>query len=206
MTHRRDDADEVLIPRARESAHTLPGLEPSRGTVHALRTQPHRSITPTSPTSALIARTDPAAVLERLDVVEGKIDELIKDWRADRRLLDVVRGEVRMLRLRISRLVDEAATKTAVRHLAGEVDDVKATVMRIDSALGRPPQKLEQRASQSEYTPAELVELEQGTGLAGVVGRLVAGQARLNRRVAIGAILGSAAVPLIAELLRLLGG
>jgi hypothetical protein len=85
--------------------------------------------------------------------------------------------------------------------------ELQAAVVALDTRLGQPPTKLDQRSSQvGELTAAELTELEQGTGLAGVVGRLVAGQARLAKRVGIGAGVAAAAAPVAIEVVKYLFG
>jgi hypothetical protein len=85
--------------------------------------------------------------------------------------------------------------------------ELQAAVVALDARLGQPPTKLDQRSSQvGELTAAELTELEQGTGLAGVVGRLVAGQARLAKRVGIGAGVAAAAAPVAIELVKYVFG
>jgi hypothetical protein len=102
--------------------------------------------------------------------------ELERDARIDGLITDV-RGAVQMMREKDAAL-----------------DERDGRFLELAARVGQAPQKLEMRASQvGELTAAELTELEQGTGLAGVVGRLVAGQKRLERRVGLAAALGSIA-------------
>lgn len=114
------------------------------------------------------------AYLQREIERDGRIDGLITD----------VREAVQLMR----------AKDAALDESDGKFLELAGRVATLTTALGQPPQKLETRASQvGELTAAELTELEQGTGLAGVVGRLVAGQKRLERRVGLAAALGSIA-------------
>lgn len=134
------------------------------------------------------------AYLERENERDGKVDAMIRD----------VRAAVKMMREK-----DAAAD-----HRAGQLLAIDGRVASLTSVVGKAPQKLETRASQvGELTAAELTELEQGTGLAGVVGRLVAGQKRLERRVGLAAALGALAAgspswapPAIDLLSRIFGG
>lgn len=171
----RDDDDEHdhvygpttvrRVPRPSPSAQTMVGLG-------AQEMRHERSETPTPPSgmSAILAHSDVAIILERIRAAEDKIDEL------------------RALRAYTVRMAQHAE-----QH-ARELDEIRGQLLTIAGTLGRPPQRLDERVSQQgELTQEQLVELEQGTGLAGVVGRLAAGQKRLERRVGIAAALGSVA-------------
>lgn len=98
----------------------------------------------------------------------------------------------------------------ALRHVQPTLErvvELQRAVVALAEQLGQPPQKLDQRSSQiGELTAEELVELEQGTGLAGVVGRLVAGQARLAKRVGIGAAVAAASAPVAVEIIKAIFG
>lgn len=87
--------------------------------------------------------------------------------------------------------------------------DTQRELLEVKLLIGTPPQDLSGRQSLTrDLTKEEYEQLEQGTGLAGVAGRLVAGQKRLEerlkkhietrlqvleRRVGIAAVLGSVA-------------
>jgi len=71
----------------------------------------------------------------------------------------------------------------AARTMSNDVADTKAEVLRLGAQLGRAPQKIDVvRASQhGNLTAAELTALEQGTGVLGLLGRLVARDARIEQ-------------------------
>lgn len=95
------------------------------------------------------------ALRKELEVDAGRIDALIADVRKE-----------------------SAAHGEAIVRL-------ESLVKAIDDRLGQPPQDLANRQSRSgQHTAAELIELEQGTGVAGVVGRLVAQVSRQEARLA----------------------
>jgi len=72
--------------------------------------------------------------------------------------------------------------------------ELQSQVAEVKLLIGMPPVDLSGRHSLTrELTKEEYEQLEQGTGLAGVIGRLVVGQKRLERRVGIAAALGSVA-------------
>lgn len=170
-------------PRPAPSGQTMVGLG-------AQEVHHERSETPTPPSgmSALLAHSDVAIILERIRAAENKIDALIRDGRGDHAKLDGARRELRALRAYTVRMAQHAE-----QH-ARELDEIRGQLLTIAGTLGRPPQRLDERVSQQgELTKEQLIELEQGTGLAGTVGRLAAGQKRLERRVGIAAALGSIA-------------
>lgn len=168
--------------------------------------------TPRDPVTAQLAQGDASLILSQInrsvakhehdnEIIAGQIDALIIDSRADRAKLDGLRREVRALRAYAVRTHDQGAQKSDTKAIKAELDDMRAMLIRIEAALGRAPTKLEARASQQEeMTAAQMVELEQGTGALGVVGRLVAGQARLMRRVGLVAIVATT-IPQIALVL-----
>lgn len=135
-----------------------------------------------------LVEEDKRSDLERL---EGKVDSVIHDAR-------------------------EAFAKLRKLDDAGIVQDAQLLVLSgkigdLEKLVGKPPKKLESRASHAgELTAQELSDLERGTGLAGVVGRLVAGQARLARKVAIGSALGAGiaagGAPVLVDLIKQLFG
>lgn len=68
----------------------------------------------------------------------------------------------------------------------------------IRELIGKPPKELQKRQSSSDLSPEALEELKTGTGLAGVVGRLVADQYSTAKKVSVAAgltgLLGSSPV------------
>lgn len=88
-------------------------------------------------------------------------------------------------------------------RMLGAVGAQARETARLAALIGEAPRIIDPRESKAgEHTPAELAEMERGTGLAGVVGRLSADHSRLVRRVALGASLAAALPPIIAEILR----
>lgn len=118
-----------------------------------------------------------------------------------------VRDEVEGIKLALLGEVLPALQRQA-SHVERIVELQKA-VVALDQRLGQPPGKLDQRASQvGELTASEIADLErEGTGLFAVVGRIVANQARLIKRVGFGAAAAAAGAPLAVEVVKwLLGG
>ncbi len=79
-------------------------------------------------------------------------------------------------------------------------------IAELDERLGQPPKDLGRYSQQGQHTPDELAELERGTGLAGVVGRTVAGQSKLTKRVGIVTVIGASITPAAIEIIRILTG
>jgi hypothetical protein len=141
-------------------------------------------------------------LLQVVDDLADKVDALITDGRGDRAKLDGVRRELASLRAHAVRLVQRGeATAKELDELRGAMLTLAGQVGTLVELVGRPPQKLSALASQQEQlTAAELVELERGTGLAGVVGRLVANDSRIETRVGMVALVAST-VPQVAIVL-----
>jgi hypothetical protein len=126
---------------------------------------------------------------------------------------DAAREDLRQVREEIEslKLALLGEVLPALRHLPPlqtRVVELQRAVVALDERVGQPPGKLDQRASQvGDLTAAEIAELERdGTGLAGVLGRTVAAQARLIKRVGIGAATAAAAAPIAVELIRTIFG
>jgi chromosome segregation ATPase len=151
--------------------------------------------TPPSGIPMQLARGDVSIILERLIAAEEKIDALISDGRGDRAKLDGIRRELRTLRLYAVRVAQHGeAHAKELDEIKGHMLALAGQIATVVESIGKAPQKLSERQSQQgELTKEELEQLEQGTGLAGVVGRLVAGQKRLERRVGTAAVLGGLA-------------
>ena len=99
----------------------------------------------------------------------------------------------------------------ALRHvqpMQTRVVELQRAVVALDERLGQPPGKLDQRASQvGDLTADEIAALErEGSGLFAVVGRVVANQARLIKRVGLGAAAAAAAAPVAVEVLKAIFG
>ena len=144
-------------------------------------------ITPPSGTQQQTAlrQGDVSLILTEIHRIEAKVDATITDLRATRAAVNGTalqlsdeRSTQRDARLRAMDRLD--AIDRTVAGLSEAVGSVGAAVIRIEAAVGQPPQKINiARASQQhELTAAELTALEQGSGLFGVVGRLVANDAR----------------------------
>lgn len=144
------------------------------------------------------AHTVIAKAAAHAELAEQSADAASEDLRA-------IRDDLESLKLA---LLGEVLP--ALRHVQPTLErvvELQKAVVGLDQRLGQPPQKLDQRSSQvGELTAAELTELEQGTGLAGVAGRLVAGQARLAKRVGLGAAAAAAAAPVAVEVLKAIFG
>lgn len=117
------------------------------------------------------------------------------------------------------------ANREGIRVLREDVESLKLAVLgelipvarrsreRLDALedkIGSPPHTIDiGRASLvKDHSAAELTAMERdGTGLYAVVSRLIAGQSRMSKRVAIGAGVSAAAAPVIIELVKtLIGG
>jgi len=144
-------------------------------------------VTPPSGTQqqSALRQADVSLILTEIHRIEEKVDATITDLRATRAAVNGVvlqvsdeRGLQREARMRAMDRFD--ALDRTVAGLSEAVGSVSAAVLRIEAAVGQPPQRISlARASQQhELTAAELTALEQGSGLFGVVGRLVANDAR----------------------------
>lgn len=158
--------------------------------------------------SAMQAREDPKAILAAIDVLSSKVDGLLTDSRHDntsnKATFDGIRRELRALRHRVETSSSEELKK--------QLDELQGQLLTVAGVLGRAPAKLDSRVSQTgQLTAEEIAELERGTGVAGVVGRLVVGQDKLVRRT--GAVAGGVAtagaspawLPDVVEFLTRLG-
>lgn len=144
---------------------------------------------------------------------DGKIDALISDVRsvlASSR----TRDEALFGLLGLPALVETLAASTvanqeAIVAIAGKLESTEEKVDALDKRIGLPPEKIDLgRASLvKEHTAEELTAMErEGTGLFAVVSRLVAGQSRMAKRVAIGAGLSAAATPVLIEIVKAIAG
>ena len=127
-------------------------------------------------------------------------------------------GDLRIIVERAAVHADRAATKAedafaAVGRVLGEASvtrELAAGAVRdvaaVREIVGTPPVDLTRASQVGEHTAEELAQLERGTGIAGVVGRLVAGQSRLGKRVAIGAGISAAAAPIMVEIVKAIAG
>lgn len=181
------------IPPPRPSGHTAVGLGAveARNGGHVIdpREERDEAITPRS-----------------LELDVEALRGLAGDDDASRSAVDYLAGQLRALRetvtrqdgtlaatarhahgaeQAVARLEDKAEERhkevlTAISGVSGALGDVAAKVVDLDLQIGKEPEKVDlMRASQvGNLTAAELTQLEQGTGLKGLVGRLVAGLAR----------------------------
>lgn len=174
--------------------------------VAPLAIPPRRHDTPQSPIPSALARQDASSVLRRLDDIEGKVDTLIAEDRVNKHDGETLKAAISHLRGEVSKL----ATKDQLQAHDDRVSDVMAQVLTMSASLetltalvGKPPQKLDERVSQQgQHTDAELAEMEEGTGIAGTLGRLAAQHKRLARRVLIGAALGTAIPTTVIEIIK----
>lgn len=171
-------------PRPPPSGQTTVGL----GIVEAVRERDQT--TPPSGTERHhfrpeLEQANTSLVLSEFHRLEGKVDALIVDLRAERTARDALVRNVAEHR----NLTREALTRSmqrdsdlaaSVSSLSDEVAQIGAAVIRIEATLGRAPQAISigRASQQGDLTPAELHALEQGSGLLGVVGRLVANDVR----------------------------
>lgn len=134
-------------------------------------------------------KTKPRTVSERLDDLEaahkatqGSVRACLAQGRETRKILEerFDRFEERTSHVvaGLTRKLDE--TQSAVSRLEARPDHTIA-IGHIVEVLGTPPQKIDVlRASQiGQLTAAELTELERGTGVQGMIGRLVAHDVRV---------------------------
>lgn len=136
------------------------------------------------------------------EAARASVDATHAAERADTCIEDV-RGLAKFVRERDAAQDKRDEQLFALLPIPREVDKLTARVGRIETVLGRAPEKLEERASQTgEKTAAELAALEAGTGALGVLGRLVAGQARILTRVGLMAVLGSTVPPIVYILIQ----
>ena len=124
-------------------------------------------------------------VLSRIAQVESKVDGGIDDIRQIRGTLATINRSVAeerdIIRDGLVRgLQRDAERATAIRNLSSEVAALGAAVIRIEAAVGKPPEEISLgRASQTgDLTAAELEALEKGSGLFRIVGRLIANDVR----------------------------
>lgn len=145
---------------------------------------------------AIAERKDETAAL-RIDMY-GKIDTCIDEVRA------VAKAQREQAASQAKR--DEAQAKRdealfALLPIPARIATVEALAKDLDERVGQAPNKLTERASLTrELTATEYVELERGTGLAGVTGRLVAADRRLAARIGLVAVVAST-VPQVALVL-----
>lgn len=171
-------------PRPAQSGQTSVGL----GIVEAVRERDQT--TPPSGTERErfrpeLEQANTSLVLSEFHRLEGKVDAVITDLRAERtargaiaRVVAEDRALSREAHVRAMQRDSELASSVA--SLSDEVGRIGAAVIRIEATLGKAPQAISigRASQQGDLTPAELHALEQGSGLLGVVGRLVANDVR----------------------------
>ena len=171
-------------PRPAPSGQTSVGL----GIVEAVRERDQT--TPPSGTERerfrpALGQANTSLVLSEFHRLEGKVDAVITDLRAERtargaiaRVVAEDRALSREAHMRAMQRDSELASSVA--SLSDEMGRVGAAVIRIEATLGKAPQAISigRASQQGDLTPAELHALEQGSGLLGVVGRLVANDVR----------------------------
>ena len=144
------------------------------------------------------SRRRESALRAELAADAGRLDALLTDVRRlceSTRISDEDRQKLREAIFALLPVAKESAAHGAA------LGRLEATVRAIDERLGQPPQDLAGRQSRSgQHTAAELVELEQGTGVAGVVGRLVAQVSRQEARLATIAIVTPVALKVAESL------
>lgn len=162
--------------------------------------------TPRNPLSETLAKGDVSVILEQINRavdarkeetaalridLNGKVDACIDEVRAVAKTMhDFVTSQAKR---------DEAIF--ALLPIPARVDAVETLAKDLDERVGQAPNKLAERASLTrELTSTEYVELERGTGLAGVTGRLVAADRRLAARIGLVAVVAST-VPQLALVL-----
>ena len=178
-------SDRQQPPPPRPSGQTTVGL----GVIEGARARADQ-VTPPSGVEQQnfrpeLEQANTSLVLSEFHRLEGKVDALIADLRAER----VARNGIALQLADDRGLTRDALTRAlqrdadlsgSVSSLSGEVAEIGAAVIRIETALGKPPQdiSLGRASQQGDLTPAELTALEQGSGLQGIVGRLVANDVR----------------------------
>lgn len=118
--------------------------------------------------------------------------------------LDAMRGTMIRVESKVDR--ERVAREDFETRCLVEFARASSQMRKLDERMGQPPVDIERRSQQGEHTPEELAALEQGTGLAGVVGRLVAGQSKLTKRVGLVTVVGASVTPAIIEIIKLFGG
>lgn len=133
-----------------------------------------------------IEQANTSLVLSEFHRLEGKVDALIVDLRSERVARDALARQLAehgdLTRVALVRSMQrDSEIAASVSSVSDEVGRIGAAVIRIESTLGTPPQAISigRASQQGDLTPAELTALEQGTGLLGVVGRLVANDVRM---------------------------
>ncbi len=184
--------DPMRPPPPRPSGQTTVGLGVIEGE-RARASGPVRDRDQTTPPSGAerhqfrpeFEQANTSLVLSEFHRLEGKVDAVITDLRAERtargaiaRVVAEDRALSREAHMRAMQRDSELASSVA--SLSDEMGRVGAAVIRIEATLGKAPQaiSLGRASQQGDLTPAELHALEQGSGLLGVVGRLVANDVR----------------------------
>lgn len=157
-------------PPPEPSGRTLVGIEPPRPAVRlapALRRE--ESQTPPSGIDVTVPRTKAQEVAE--NALTAQVAEL-------RGLMGEVIDRLTARQDKADAAIREG--KVALGAMSTDVADTKAEVMLLSSTIGKAPQKIDvERASQhGNLTAAELTALEQGSGILGMIGRLVARDVR----------------------------
>lgn len=183
-------------PPPRPSGRTAVGLgvaelvREREAEVDAARIRDRDQVTPPSGIErdrygATLNKADTSLVLAELHRLEEKVDAAITDLRAERVARDGIamqladdRGLSRGFQVRAIDRIERL--ERGIGALSDTIAEVGTALIRIEATLGKAPQSISiSRASQQgDLTPAELTALEQGSGLLGVVGRLVANDVR----------------------------
>lgn len=182
------------IPLPRPSGHTVVGLGAveARNGGHAIdpREEHDEAVTPRSmeiDTESLrgLAGNDEDARRGSVDYLAGQLREMREEIARQGTLSAATARHTHGA----ERAVVQLETKAEERHkellgalkgVSDAVGDLAGQVVNLDLQIGKEPEKIDlTRASQvGNLTAEELTQLEHGTGLKGLVGRLVAGLAR----------------------------
>ncbi len=225
-------------PRPADSGRTLVGVEPPHHVDHSVprserKTPPHgermltiEEIRALGPESAVVYLAEQVGALretlDRLSSVVGT--SAIHSDRAATvasNVMDDVSALVAKANT-LERYLDDAIEAVfvlqplpeRVRDLYRLLIEQQREIAELKLLIGTPPQDLRGRQSLTrDLTKEEYEQLEKGTGLAGVLGSLVAGQKRLERRVGVLGVLGGLAgtsptwAPAVVDgLIKLFGG
>lgn len=197
------------VPRPPDSGRTLPGVEPPlRHVDHSVprseRTTPHGDrmltideIRALGPESGVVYLAEQVGalreVLARLESIVGtSASHSDRAATVASNVMDDVTALVAKANTLEKYLDDVIEAVFVLQPLPERMRDVyrllvdtQRELLEVKLLIGTPPQDLSGRQSlMRELTREEYEQLEQGTGLAGVVGRLVAGQKRMEERLA----------------------
>lgn len=186
--HRRD-LERLLISRERDSDR-----------IDALIVESRRAI------SALAAAQSSGEELsDRLHSIESETLKIVSRMPA----LDSIAITVHRLSSALASLQQETIShRAALAETTMETGILRSSVTALNERVGVPPDKFEARISQiGQLTASELSDLERnGTGLFAAVAKNSAHISRIMSRVAIITVASTAAVPIVAEVIKFLVG